>query len=58
MLFYNDNGQALKEGKKNEQFLKDFEYSRSYLPPVLHRVKRDKFQKPVKIAHKSQVNLF
>ena len=38
-----------------EQFLQGFEFSRAILLPVLHRVKRGKFQKPVKIAPKAVV---
>ena len=35
-----------------ERFLQDFEFSHAFLPPVSHGVKRGKFQKPVKNAHK------
>ena len=36
-----------------ERFLQDFEFSRAFLPTVSHGVKRGKFQKAVKIAHKA-----
>ena len=38
-----------------ERFLQDFEFSRLILSPVSHRIKRGKFQKPVKIAHKAVI---
>ena len=41
-----------------ERFLQGFEFFRGFLPPVLHGVKRDKFQKAVKIAHKEVVLIF
>ena len=36
-----------------ERILQDFEFSRAFLPPFSNGVKRGKFQKPVKIAHKA-----
>ena len=38
-----------------ERFLQEFEFSRAFLSPVSHGVKRGKFQKPVKLAHKAVV---
>ena len=41
-----------------ERFLQGFEFSRAFLSPVSHGVKRGKFQKPVKNAHKVVVLIF
>ena len=41
-----------------ERFLQGFEFSRAFLPPVSHGVKRGKFQKHVKISHKAVVLIF
>ena len=41
-----------------ERFLQVFEFSRAFLPPVSHGIKRGKFQKPVKIVHKAVVLIF
>ena len=41
-----------------ERFLQGFEFSRTFLPPVSHGVKRAKLQKPVKNAHKAVVLIF
>ena len=38
-----------------ERFLQGLEFSRAFLHPVLHEIKRGKFQKPVKIAPKAVV---
>ena len=40
-----------------DQFLHHFEISRAFLPPVLHRKKRGKFQNVVEIPHKA-VSIF
>ena len=40
-----------------ERILQGFEFPRAFLPPVSHGLKRGKFQKPVKIAHKAVVSL-
>ena len=50
----------LRGNEKLEQlacvlFLQGFDFSSAFLPPVWHGVKRGKFQKPVKIAHKAVV---
>ena len=49
----NTRGKEKIEKLPCERFLQDFEVSRAFLPPVSHGIKRGKFQKPVKIAHKA-----
>ena len=39
-------------------FYRVFGFSRDILPPVSHGEKSEKFQKPVKIAHKAAVLIF
>ena len=51
-------GKEKLEQPPYERFLQGFEFSRAFLPPVSHRVKLGKFQKPVKIAHKAVVLIF
>ena len=54
-LQYQSKGKEKIEELPCERFLQDFEFSRAFLPPVSHGVKRGKFQKPVKIALKAVV---
>ena len=54
-LQYQSKGKEKIEELPCERFLQDFEFSRAFLPPVSHGVKRGKFQKPVKIAPKAVV---
>ena len=50
-FFVRPRGKEKLEQQPCERFLQDFEFSRAFLPPISHGVKRGKFQKPVKIAH-------
>ena len=46
-------GQEKFEQLPSERFFQGFEFSRALLPPVSHGEKREKFQNPVKKAHKA-----
>ena len=46
-------GKEKSEQLPCERFLLGFEFSRAFLPPVSHGVKRGKLQKPVKNAPKA-----
>ena len=54
-FFVRPRGKEKLEQLPCERILQDFEFSRDFLQPVSHGVKRGKFQKPVKIALKAVV---
>ena len=49
------NGNLEGKKDKNNCLGSDFESSHAFLSPALHVVKRGKFQKPIKIAHKAVI---
>ena len=57
-MFMQARGKEKLEQLPCERFLQEFEFSRAFLSPVSHGVKRGKFQKPVKNAHKAVVIVF